>query len=80
MILDNPFFIYRSIRQKTTFERAQRYFRALGSHILNRRAEPLPASCLEINRECRSYHIGWLLFAWAGRRGFEEFTELRLLH
>ncbi len=79
MILDKPFFIYRSIRQKTTFERGQRYLRALGSHILGWRAKPLPASCLEINRECRSYHIGWLLFAWAGTHGFEEFTELQLL-
>jgi len=79
MILDNPFFIYRSIRQKTTFERGQRYLRALGSHSLGWRAKPLPASCLEINHECRSYHIGWLLFAWAGTHGFEEFTELQVL-
>ena len=20
-----------------------------------------------VNRECRSYHLGWILYAWAGR-------------
>lgn len=79
MMLDSPFFIYRSIRRKTKFERAGRYVRALGSRIFGLRATTLPAERLEINRECRSYHIGWLLFAWAGRTGFEEFSQLRLL-
>jgi hypothetical protein len=79
MILDNPFFIYRSIRRKAKFERERRYMRALASRALGMRAEKAPVKCLEINRECRSYHIGWLLFAWAGRKAFEEFSELRLL-
>jgi len=79
MMLDNPFFIYRSIRRKTKFERQSRYVRALASSIFGLRARTLPATRLEINTECRSYHIGWLLFAWAGRNDFQEFSELRLL-
>src|SRR6266851_6992540 len=80
MIHNNPFFIYRSIRRKTKLERATRYVRALAHSALGAQARTAPPTCLEINKECRSYHIGWLLFAWAGRKGFEEFSELQLLN
>ncbi len=78
MIHNSPFFIYRSIRRKTKLERATRYLRALTCSALGVQAEAAPPSRLEINKECRSYHIGWLLFAWAGRKDFEEFSELQL--
>jgi hypothetical protein len=80
MILEHPFFVYRSIRQNTRLERQKRYLRALGSRLLGWQATIPTPSSLEIDRECRSYHIGWLLFAWADRQGWEEFTELRVLH
>ena len=25
------------------------------------------AVTVRVNAECRSYHLGWILFAWAGR-------------
>lgn len=67
MVVDEPFFIYRSIRRKERLERERRYLRALRAKLVGWRESPPPPSRLEINRECRSYHIGWLLFAWAGR-------------
>ncbi len=79
MIHNSPFFVYRSIRRKTRLERATRYVRALACSALSVEAGTVSPTHLEINKECRSYHIGWLLFAWAGRKGFEEFSELQLL-
>jgi hypothetical protein len=67
MVVDSPFFVYRSIRRKERFERQRRYLRALRADMFGCCEKPLPTACLEVNRECRSYHIGWLLFVWGGR-------------
>ncbi len=32
-------------------------------------------SALKINRECRSYHLGWVLHSFAGREGFEDISH-----
>jgi hypothetical protein len=79
MVVEEPFFIYRSIRRKCGRERERRYARALLSKTLRRESGRARPESLEVNTECRSYHIGWLVFAWAGRSGFEELTELQLL-
>jgi hypothetical protein len=76
MIVDSPFFIYRSIRRRERFERGRRYLRALGLEIFGWHQNPQAPSRLEINRECRSYHIGWLLFAWAGRNAHNGLPAL----
>ncbi|MFB0566645.1 MAG: hypothetical protein ACETWK_13340, partial [Candidatus Aminicenantaceae bacterium] len=68
MITHQPFFIYRSIRRKGNlkYDRGKRYLRSLiRSSIMNKPAKKINSSQLEINKECRSYHLGWLLFVWA---------------
>jgi hypothetical protein len=79
MVQRDPFFVYRSIRRKGGSERERRYARALVRKALRRSAGRARRASVEINEECRSYHLGWILHAWAGRSGFEELTELRLL-
>ena len=79
MILPQPFFIFRSIKRKESWEREKRYARALLRSVTRTKARKVDSSLLEINKECRSYHIGWILYAWSGRRDFREFTELQLL-
>lgn len=74
MISERPFFIYRSLRRRESGERARRYLRSIIGQSAGRRADP---SQLEINDECRSYHIGWILYAWSGRKDFPEFTDLQ---
>lgn len=79
MIQDEPFFIFRSIRQKQIAERPGRLIRSLINKTIGRNANLKNPQCLEINKECRSYHLGWIVYAWAGRKDFTEFTELSLL-
>ncbi len=76
MMVDQPFFSYRSIRRKKAYERGKRYVRSMLLSSLGLPARPLKADALEINTECRSYEMGWTLYAWAGRNEFPEFTEL----
>jgi len=64
MVCQEPFLIWRSIRRGARHERAKRYLRSGLSVGLARRVDPAK---LEVNTECRSYELGWILFAWAGR-------------
>lgn len=66
MIALDPFLRYRSLERRGPLQRARRYGRSfLAGHDrrLARRSERV-----QINRECRSYEMGWIIYAWAGRR------------
>jgi hypothetical protein len=76
MIQLNPFFIYRSIRRREGRPRLRRFARAAACSWLGRRPSFAPISSVEINKECRSYEIGWLLYVWSQQRKFEEFHSL----
>jgi hypothetical protein len=58
-----PFVAHRSIERAESAPRLRRYLRSL--------APPSGAvfgnAAVRLNPECRSYHLGWVLFAWAGR-------------
>ncbi len=75
----DPFFIYRSIKQNQFAERPMRIIKSVTNKIMRRNANLKDPQSLVINKECRSYHIGWIIYAWAGRNDFAEFTDLRLL-
>ena len=75
MVLADPFFIHRSIRRRERLPRLRRYARAR----LGGSAGPAPPHRLEVNRECRSYHLGWILYVWAGRTDFPELTRHPIL-
>jgi hypothetical protein len=64
MFVREPFFAYRSIERVERAPRARRYARSL------RRGGPaatVDARRVRINDECRSYHLGWFLYAWSAR-------------
>jgi hypothetical protein len=69
MLRTHPFFIDRSIRraQPPGLERPLRY--ATGAARFLTRTSPRPAdpSRLTVLEECRSYHLGWILYTWTGR-------------
>ncbi len=67
LLLDEDGIIWRDI-EKCEPKKASRLLRALlcvaGSQLLHR----LAGKCFvgfRINRECRPYHLGWILYAWA---------------
>jgi hypothetical protein len=60
--LEEPFFFaYRAVERNESWTKARRYGRWLAA----RPAAGVPAARLRVNRECRSYHLGWILYAWA---------------
>jgi hypothetical protein len=64
MVLTEPHpWIHRSIERVERAPRARRYLRALGPPP---KTAPPKTQRLRINRECRSYHLGWVLYAWSG--------------
>jgi len=73
MVCEQPFLIWRSIRRRERHERARRYLRSGLSVGLAQRPEP---TMLEINKECRSYELGWILYAWAGRTDLPAAEEV----
>ena len=67
LIVRRPFHIYRSLERHDRAPRARRYVRTLRAAHSADGAQLVPSERLRINREARSYHFGWILFAWAGR-------------
>lgn len=78
MIQLDPFFIYRSIRRRESRSQLKRFVRATVSSWLQIEPTFAPLESVEINAECRSYEIGWLLYVWSEQKGFEEFQSLSL--
>jgi hypothetical protein len=64
---DGEFFAYRSIRRREPLVRPRRYARSVARALADRPGSLADPERLTVNRECRSYHLGWILYAWAGR-------------
>lgn len=67
MFVEQPFFAYRSIERAERAPRARRYGRSLVARAESRPARP-DARMPRLNSECRSYHLGWILYSWSNRR------------
>ncbi len=57
---------YRSIERTERSPRARRYLRGLGPRA---REYPARSPRVRLNRECRSYHPGWILYVWSAPAG-----------
>jgi hypothetical protein len=67
MLWSEPYFAYRSVERTDMFPRLQRYLRATCNVALGQQDGPAHGTGVRLNPECRSYHLGWILYAWAGR-------------
>jgi hypothetical protein len=66
MVVDEPFFFaYRAIERDERAAKARRYAR----WVARCDAAAAPVRALRVNRECRSYHLGWILYSWAPLTG-----------
>jgi hypothetical protein len=61
-----PFHAYRSIERSERAPRLRRYVRGV-SRPASGRPVAWTSTGARLNPECRSYHLGWILYAWAGR-------------
>lgn len=67
MVATDPFVAYRSIERVERWPRARRYARSLPRSATGAADRSGRSSRVRINPECRSYHLGWLLYVWSGR-------------
>ncbi len=64
--------IWRSVVRNSQMEKCVRFARGLASKFFGYKSKPVSNDSLYINRECRSYELGWALWAFAGRTDFDE--------
>ena len=66
--------VWRSVCRKHRFEKGLRMLRALAARTgyTDRSADP---ERIAINRECRSYELGWSLWAFGSRTDFRELLD-----
>lgn len=67
----DPFSAGRSIERAEGERRVRRYLRFL-SYVVTRRPGRFHSARVHVNEECRSYHLGWILFAWSRRLRGQE--------
>ena len=67
MTRDDPFVAYRSIERAEQFPRARRYLRSVPRSFTGSAGRTAGGRGVRINPECRSYHLGWVLYVWSGR-------------
>lgn len=66
MSIDEPPLLWRSIRRDEGLRPQRRFARSLARSLAGRAGRYGSARAV-VNRECRSYHPGWILYAWANR-------------
>ena len=67
MIHDRPFAAYRSVERIERLPRARRYLRSASRSVSGAAGRSAEGRGVRINTECRSYHLGWILYVWSGR-------------
>jgi hypothetical protein len=67
MIEREPFVAYRSIERAEGLPRARRYLRATVGSYPGAASESANGQGVRLNRECRSYHLGWIAYVWSGK-------------
>jgi hypothetical protein len=67
LVVERPFHVYRSLERHDRLPRLRRYLRTARAARGAEPAELIANEGLRINREVRSYHLGWILYVWAGR-------------
>jgi hypothetical protein len=72
MIENDYKIIWRSAIRKEPFAKLMRIVRANAGVHNGYKAPVLQEHSLEINRECRSYELGWALWAFSGRQDYNE--------
>lgn len=75
MLLPEHGIILRSHKRAENWERQRRVVRAMANWATGRSAGLIGARGLTINRECRSYHLGWVLWSFAGRDDYPALTH-----
>ena len=74
MIRNDPFVAYRSIERAERLPRARRYARSIPRSASGAADRAASSHRVRINSECRSYHVGWILYAWSGRAALPAAT------
>lgn len=66
--------IYRSQARNQRLQRGRRAARAAINCVFHRNTTLTDPKSLVVTPECRSYHLGWILWSFAGRDDYKELT------
>jgi hypothetical protein len=67
--------VLRSQMRREAGERHRRALRSIVNRTLGRAGRYVGSGGLQVNRECRSYHLGWILHAFGSREDYPEITH-----
>ena len=65
--MQEPFLRYRSLERRGRLQRPRRYACSLLVHVRQHERLARQTDRVRLNTECRSYEMGWIVYAWAGR-------------
>ena len=68
--------VLRAQMRKEPYERHLRAFRSVTNWIMDKEGVSIGPEKLKLSAECRSYHLGWILWSFAGQSDFPELTEM----
>jgi hypothetical protein len=74
MVVESPFIVHRSIERDERQAQLRRYARSVWRAAARRPGTSVEGRGVRVNPECRSYHLGWVLYVWSGR---EDAPDLR---
>jgi hypothetical protein len=74
MVVESPFIVHRSIERDERQAQLRRYARTVWRAAARRPGTSADGRGVRVNPECRSYHLGWVLYVWSGR---EDAPDLR---
>lgn len=67
--------VWRSLKRKDRFEKARRFCRGITAKCSAANGTLLRGADVQLNYECRSYELGWALWAFAQRRDFNDLLD-----
>ena len=75
MLMPEHGIILRSQIRNESHERYKRAIRSVTNWVLRKEGSTIEADGLSVNMECRSYHLGWVLWSFGGQSDFSELTH-----
>ncbi len=67
--------VFRSLGRRGPLQRPRRLLSSTWKRMAGSSGALAAGAALRIDRQCRSYHLGWMLWTFSGRNDFEDLTR-----
>jgi len=75
LVADSSQILRSQLRKSDANSRRRRALRAIVNGMLGRSDGLVPADKISVRQECRSYHLGWVIWSFGGRDDYPELTH-----